>query len=250
MALISNIKNSKNIKKIDFSNIISSDEYLNITLNGQPVEEYVKEFKGFDQYIPKIVYEDPENPNQLIIDHMYINYNGKDITSNDDIKDRTYISPFSNKNRVLMLDGPDLNKLKVKLKYNSIKFVNANITNCYIILGGKKDINDFTFELQGTESLIITDPKSCTNCTFKNNVKIKFEKFAYEEIRLAKLGDEKLPEYLEFLKKKLINCDFSGIYNGIMLHNNTKNLVKRGSKWYDLINNINYPEVPYKFYMK
>jgi len=98
--------------KATASNIISSEEYLNITLNGQPVEEYVKEFKGFDQYIPKIVYEDPENPNQLIIDHMYINYNGKDVISNNDIKTGTYISPFSNKNRVLMLDDPDLNKLK------------------------------------------------------------------------------------------------------------------------------------------
>lgn len=59
MSLLSNIKNPENIKKIDFLPIITSGNYLDISVNGYTLEELKNKYPGFDQYVSKIIYDNP-----------------------------------------------------------------------------------------------------------------------------------------------------------------------------------------------
>lgn len=246
MALLSDIKNTENIKKIDFLNFIVSEDYLDITINGYTFDDLKNKYPGFDQYIPKIIYDNPENPHELIIDQTYVNYNGSDIIGNICLTDKKP-SPFSEDNRVLSLNNPNLNKLRTHFKYNSIKFINMFLCENYIILGDEGEVEDFTFESSGPKPVNIVDPKNLKNCTFKGNAVIVFHKSEYDTLQMVNRGDETIPEYLNYLKDKLENITFSGEFSGIQVNRIIFKNIKRGGKWWGLVNNMNYPKIPYKF---
>lgn len=247
MSLLSNIKNPENIKKIDFLPIITSGNYLDISVNGYTLEELKNKYPGFDQCIPKIIYNNPTNPRELIIDQTYINYNGPDdIIGNNNVTDKIP-SPFSENNRVLSLNNPNLNKLRTHFKYNSIKFINMFLCENYIILGDEGEVEDFTFESSGPKPINIVDPKYLKNCTLNGNATIVFHKSEYDTLRMVSEGDTTIPDYLDYLKSKLKNITFGGEFSGIQVPRIIFKNIKRGSKWWSLVNNMNYPKIPYKF---
>lgn len=239
--------------------LIMSKQYLNFTLNGRTFEELNKEFRGFDEYLPKIIYENPENPNEIIIDGTYINYTGR---KNLDIPTgfRGYDSFFTNNNRVVILRNPNLNKLRTQLKYDSIKFVNCTKGDPFIIFdvdnGVIPEIEDFKFDFIGKKTkLVINHNAIFKNCTFGNRVMINFDYL--QEVTIKRMEpitstilyiQDNYETLLALLHNKFRICDFGidvNTYEG-----NGINLLSIKNEWFaDITENQFYPRIPYKFFV-
>lgn len=247
--------------------LIMSKQYLNFTLNGCTFEELNEEFRGFDEYLPKIIYENPENPNEIIIDGTYINYTGGSSGFNPEdlilgkypsLGGKDYL--FTRNNRAIILRNPDLNKLRTQLKYDSIKFVNCTKGDPFIIFdvdnGVIPEIEDFKFDFIGKKTkLVINHNAIFKNCTFGNRVMINFDYL--QEVTIKRMEpitstilytQDNYETLLALLHNKFRICDFGidvNTYEG-----NGINLLSINNKWFDdITKNQFYPRIPYKFYI-
>ena len=105
-ALITNIKSPETLVKNARTNyfpleILASKEYLDFRINSNDISSLRNINNDFDKILPKILYENPEKPNGLILDGAYIN---------DIIKTPSYSSSKS-----IILNNPDLNKAQKKI---------------------------------------------------------------------------------------------------------------------------------------
>ena len=272
-SLLTHIKDPQhimdNISTEVFSHsLIMSNQYLNFTLNGRTFEDLNNQFPGFDKYLPKIIYENPDNHNELIIDGTYINYTGKNGSETGQLffGFPTLGGPdyqFTINNRVIILRNPDLNKLRTQLKYDSIKFVNCTKGDPFITFdidangGGIPTIEDFKFDFIGTGStkLVINHNAIFKNCTFGNRVTINFDYL--QEVTIKRMEpitstilytQDNYETLLALLSNKFIRCDFGidvNTYEG-----NGINLLSINNKWFaDITKNQFYPRIPYKFYI-
>ena len=241
--------------------LIMSKQYLNFTLNGRTFEELNEEFRGFEEHLHKIIYENPENPNEIIIDGTYINYTGRSSNfGNSPVSFRGYDSFFTNNNRVVILRNPDLNKLRTQLKYDSIKFVNCTKGDPFIIFdvdnGVIPEIEDFKFDFIGKKTkLVINHNAIFKNCTFGNRVMINFDYL--QEVTIKRMEpitstilytQDNYETLLALLHNKFRICDFGidvNTYEG-----NGINLLSIKNEWFaDITENQFYPRIPYKFYI-
>ena len=243
MALITNIKSPETLIKNARTNyfpleMLASKEYLDFRINSNDISSLRNINKDFDKILPKILYENPENPSGIILDGAYIN---------DVIKTPGYSSSKS-----IILNNPDLNKVHKKFGYNHLKFINMGGTDAFIFYDKARTINGWTFDFDsgGLENkLIISNPKYLKNCTFEKNVLIKFEQTNKKLITYygEQYGIEK---FLDFISSKISGdtCKFNRYYNdngGILIPKKMVQYLKNIKEWQDLF--YNKLTTPYKF---
>lgn len=242
MSLINNIKNPefiiKNASTIFFPlDILVSKEYLDFRINSNDISILRNINDDFDRILPKTIYENPENPDGLILDGTYVNSVIKTTGTTSSLKS-------------IILNNPDLNKVRKRFGYNHLKIINTNGADAFIFYDRGKTINGWTFEFLsgGLESkLIIEDPKYLKNCTFGNNVIIKFEKTNKKLV--THYGNQNgIEKFLEFFKGKIDDstCKFNGYNNGgILIQRRMIQCLKNIKEWQDLF--YNKLTTPYKF---
>lgn len=241
MSLISNIKNPDSIIKNAFTNffpldILVSKEYLDLRINSSDISFLRHLNNDFDRILPKILYENPENPDGLILDGTYVN---------GVIKTAGVLNIKS-----IILNNPDLNKVRKRFGYNHLKIINngvprsstTNGADAFIFYDRGKTINGWTFEfISGGlgSKLIIEDPKYLKNCNFGNNVIIKFEHTNKKLV--THYGNQNgIEKFLEFFKGKIDDstCKFNGYNNGgILIQRRMIQCLKNIKEWQDLFYN-------------
>ena len=221
MALITNIKSPETLIKNARTNyfpleMLASKEYLDFRINSNDISSLRNINNDFDKILPKIIYENPEKPNGLILDGAYVN-------------------------DVIKTSG-----------FSSSKSIILNNTDAFIFYDKARSINGWTFDFDsdGLENkLIISNPKYLKNCTFEKNILIKFEQTNKKLITYygEQYGIEK---FLEFLKGKIDDstCKFNRYYNdngGILIPKKMVQYLKNIKEWQDLF--YNKLTTPYKF---
>nr|DAS52981.1 MAG TPA: hypothetical protein [Caudoviricetes sp.] len=218
--------------------MLASKEYLDFRINSNDISSLRNINKDFDKILPKIIYENPEKPNGLILDGAYVN---------DVIKTSGFSSSKS-----IILNNPDLNKVRKKFGYNHLKIINTNGVDAFIFYDKARSINGWTFDFDsgGLENkLIISNPKYLKNCTFEKNVLIKFEQTNKKLVTYygEQYGIEK---FLDFISSKISGdtCKFNRYYNdngGILIPKKMVQYLKNIKEWQDLF--YNKLTTPYKF---
>lgn len=240
MALITNIKSPEKLIKNARTNyfpleMLASKEYLDFRINSNDISSLRNINNDFDKILPKIIYENPEKPNGLILDGAYVN---------DVIKTSGFSSSKS-----IILNNPDLNKVRKKFGYNHLKIINTNGVDAFIFYDKARSINGWTFDFNsdGLENkLFIRNPKYLKNCNFVDNVIIKFEQV--DKKLLLHYGNQGgVNNFLDFISSKIYEdtCTF-GYYNcGILIPKKMVQCLKNIKEWQDLF--YNKLTTPYKF---
>lgn len=220
-SLLTNIKSPKTLIKNARTNFFPLDiisQCLNMAL-------YEASF-GLDKVLDKIMYENPENPNGLIIDGNYTNG-----------------EPIFNKS--------DPNSIHKRFGYNHLKFINMNGSNGCIYLDNKTSINGWTFnfEAEGLDNrLVIYDPKYLKNCVLTGNVVIKFN-ILNKNYHLKIYGNQYgVDNFLDFLRERISEdtVKFNGWHNcGIEIPKKMVQYLKNIKEWQNLF--YNKLPTPYKF---
>lgn len=205
-SLLTNIKSKKvSLKDIFPYDTIIKEDYLNLHINGRHISGILELYPQVVPYFHKLIYEDPDDYNCIVLDGTYLYDN--------------LIKGFSRTNLVFHLNDPNFNLIQQKFKYNKLKFVNMQGIDAYINFNKRRSfIKDWTFDFNHKNSLYgsmlyIFKPRGFKNCTFQHHCTININGMGLND-----LTSKYYKEYDLFINdcyKRFQNCTFDDNHNSL-----------------------------------